>query len=121
MEKLPRATDIRHSKLKFWTPHIEAWHKSDMTVKAYCKAHELVISQFKYWQYVIAPHTKGPSREKRSQQKNAVSFIKVNANSNTAPQKQSGLMKVNLASGHELIIEQPVTTDLLKSLISLLR
>lgn len=54
----------REAKIKFWQPHVAAWQRSGLTAAGYCKKHSLNQWQFKYWQYQIAPHTKGESTKK---------------------------------------------------------
>ena len=39
----------RQEKENYWRPHLEAWQKSQNTMVAYCKEHELNIDHFRYW------------------------------------------------------------------------
>ncbi len=48
----------REKRLVYWKNQISAWRKSGLSVKKYCQQASIAPSQFKYWQYQLAPETK---------------------------------------------------------------
>jgi hypothetical protein len=39
---------MKHDR-KFWSEHVEAWHRSELTQEAYCRRHHLRKGTLGYW------------------------------------------------------------------------
>ncbi len=43
------ATEVRSEKAAYWSEHVAAWQRSDLSQGAYCRQHGLSQSSLSYW------------------------------------------------------------------------
>ena len=101
-------------KEAFWKPHIDAWQSSQFNATDYCQQHNLNSSQFKYWQYQLAPHTK-----KRPQKKTPPpQFIECNTTPVTDRLPSSAGLEVKTTHGFSILIPERLPSQQLLELLS---
>lgn len=90
----------RKAKHAFWQRHLCDWRETGLTVKKYCQNHSLPLSQFKYYQYQLAPETK-----KMSRQKPAMNFVQVSPRlgvEQSASSDQTSLLSITTPRGYRV-------------------
>lgn len=58
MEHLPAIPNEGPEREAFWTRHIEAWRQSELSQRAYARAHGLPIVRFTYWKNKLCPSSR---------------------------------------------------------------
>lgn len=109
----------QQAKIKFWQPHVTAWQRSGLTAVGYCKKHSLNQWQFKYWQYQIAPHTKGKSTKKSKGLKFIEVTPRLNVMTNSTTIKHA--IEVKTPAGYCLNIPSNFDEATLFKLLTVLR
>ncbi len=86
-------TNSQETKQNIWARHIDAWVKTSLSQKAYCREHDLQSSQFSYWKKKL-------SREKSNQYHHEPAVL-VPVVSQNMPASQPGLT-LSFPSGVQL-------------------
>ncbi len=135
MPKIPRRSDPE--KQKYWLDWMGRWQESDQTIVAFCAAHDLSVSSFRWWRMVLRRQEALPATsEKRHRvkpdaksspghvarpKKSDARFLPVQVDSPSALEgPEPGAIDVMLRGGHFLRVRGGVSRLQLETVVGVL-
>ena len=99
---------------RLWRGEIKKWRKSGLSVRQFCKNHELSEPSFYFWRRKLTKA--GKTQAVRQKDKESSAFIEV-----SIPDGSSSIMELILTSGNILKIDSSVDTKVLNNVLSVLK